>query len=273
MSFKRFLGKTGIQVSAVGLGTVKFGRNQKVNYPAAFALPSDAELVALLSQAQEEGINLLDTAPAYGQSEERLGKLLKGKRHDWVISTKVGEAFVDGQSQFDFSPAALAKSIERSLQRLNTDYLDLVLVHSSGEDIKIIEQDGVFENLATLKKAGKLRAYGMSTKTTAGGLRAVKEADVVMVTYNPLHVVEQPIIAQAYQENKGIFIKKALASGHLDRLALECANQALGDLAEDPVKAALHFIFQQPGVSAVILGTINPLHLKHNVLCAKAVVE
>src|SRR5579863_3279859 len=133
---KRPLAQTGLSVSVVGLGTVKFGRNQQVNYPAAFTLPSDGEAANLLSLAQEAGINLLDTAPAYGESEARLGRLLAGQRHQWVLSTKVGEEFTEGESQFDFSPSAIHKSIDRSLTRLNTDYLDLVLVHSNGNDAR-----------------------------------------------------------------------------------------------------------------------------------------
>src|SRR5205814_2366743 len=115
---KVLLNDTGITVSAAGLGTVKFGRNQKINYPASFALPSDQEILALLSTAKECGINLLDTAPAYGISEERLGKLLKKQRHDWVICSKAGEEFINDESSYDFSPEFLRKSVERSLQRL-----------------------------------------------------------------------------------------------------------------------------------------------------------
>lgn len=265
MNFTRHIGNTNIKVSAVGLGTVKFGRNQKVHYPQAFVLPSDQELKDLLHQAQENGVNLLDTAPAYGHSEERLGKLLQGERQQWVISTKVGEEFIDGESRFDFSKAAVCQSIERSLRRLHTDYVDLVLVHSNGEDIRIIEQEGVFETLAELKRAGVLRAYGMSTKTVEGGLRTVEMADVAMVTYNPHQVAEKPVITLAHQQNKGIFIKKALASGHLDKLS--------SNRVEDPVKVALRFIFQEPGVSSVILGTINSDHLQHNVRCAREVLQ
>jgi aryl-alcohol dehydrogenase-like predicted oxidoreductase len=231
---------------------VKFGRNQKVKYPAAFTLPSDQEIESLLNCAQQLGINLLDTAPAYGSSEERLGKLLHGKRHEWVISTKAGEEFVNGTSQFDFSATAIQRSVERSLWRLHTDYLDIVLIHSNGNDQQIINE-GVFHTLELLKQAGKIRAYGMSTKTIAGGLATIDQADVVMVAFNPAYTDEREVIRYAQQQQKTVFIKKALASGHL---------QTIG--SNNPVQTAMQFIFAEPGVSSVIVGTLNIKHLKKN---------
>ena len=126
----RPLGSTGLTVSPLGLGTVKLGRDQGVKYPNGFSIPDDAAARALLHQARELGINLLDTAPAYGISEERLGPLLRGQRQDWVIVSKVGEEFVNGASLFDFSPAHTRLSVERSLKRLETEHIELVLVHS-----------------------------------------------------------------------------------------------------------------------------------------------
>jgi aryl-alcohol dehydrogenase-like predicted oxidoreductase len=257
MLTQKIVGSTMIAVSPIGLGTVKFGRNEQVNYPQKFALPTDQEILTLLARAENCGINLLDTAPAYGTSEERLGRMLKGRRQKWVITTKFGEEFLQGVSHYDFSVTALQKSIERSLKRLNTDYLDFVLIHSNGDDEKILTENALFEALAELKKSGKIRAYGMSTKTVAGGLRVVEEADVVMVAHNPVHTLEQPVIAHAHKHNKGVFIKKALASGHLQKIA-----------STDPVQAAMDFIFQEPGISSIILGTLNPTHLEHNVRCA-----
>ena len=89
----RPLGQTGLEVSSLGLGTVKFGRNQEVRYPNSFSLPSDQEIINLLDLAQSLGINLLDTAPAYGSSEQRIGRLLSN-RANWVICTKIGEEFL-----------------------------------------------------------------------------------------------------------------------------------------------------------------------------------
>ena len=113
----RPLGRTGLRVSPIGLGTTKLGRTQALKYPEPFELPSDDQIRELLATARGFGVNLIDTAPAYGTSEERLGALLPN-RSDWVIVTKAGEEFVDGRSHFDFSPAAVTRSVERSLQRL-----------------------------------------------------------------------------------------------------------------------------------------------------------
>lgn len=244
---------SGMEVSVIGLGTVKFGRNAGVKYPNAFQLPSDHDLRHLLDVAKELGINLLDTAPAYGVSEERLGKILQGERHDWIISTKAGEEFVDGQSVFDFSPAAITNSIDRSLQRLRTDYLDIVLVHSDGNDARIILEDEVFSTLAAIKSAGKIRSFGMSTKTVAGGLLTLEHADVAMVTYNRECLDDVKVIQQAHQKKKGIFIKKALASGHLKMPAAEY----------------LQFALSEPGVTSVIVGTINEGHLRENTMICR----
>jgi len=253
---KTQLGDTNLLVSRIGLGTVKLGRNQGVKYPQPFELPSDNEVLNLLACAQDLGINLLDTAPAYGTSEERLGVLLQGQRHEWILATKAGEEFVNGESFYDFSKKNIQHSVERSLQRLKTDYLDIVLIHSNGDDKKIIEQDEALITLASLKKAGLIRAFGMSGKTIEGGILALDHSDLVMVTYNPIETTELPVITYAQQKNKGVFIKKAFASGHLNKFAAD---------HKDPVKTAMQFIFQQPGVTSVILGTLSEDHLRHNV--------
>ena len=203
----RALGSTGITVSALGLGTVKFGRNQGVKYPRGFALPSDQQIRDLLAQARELGINLLDTAPAYGSSEERLGRLLPPAQSHWIISTKVGETFQQGKSVFDFSAAATQTSVERSLRLLRRESLDLVLIHSDGDDERILQQTDCLQTLLTLKARGWIRAVGMSSKTVAGGLLAVTHCDVVMVTYNLLSTAELPVIRRAQQAGKGVFIK------------------------------------------------------------------
>lgn len=253
MLTKRTLGSTGMQVSPLGLGTVKLGRTGGLKYPAPFELPDDRQAAELIALARDLGINLIDTAPAYGRSEERLGQLLQGQRQDWLICTKVGEEFENGQSRFDFTPEHTRFSVERSLARLRSDYLDLVLVHSDGRDTDIIHREGALDELADLKRRGLIRAYGMSSKTLAGGLLAAERSDLVMVTYNLQARDEAPVIDACQKLGKGVLLKKALASGHL------CLQ------GEDPVQAGMDFILAHPGVSSAIVGTINPEHLRDNV--------
>lgn len=255
---KRIFGNTGIEISTLGLGTVKLGRNRGVKYPQSYTIPDDRDAANLIAQASALGINLIDTAPSYGNSEERLGKLLKGLRNQWVICSKVGEEFQDGVSQFNFSPAYTRISVERSLKRLNTDIIDIVLVHSDGDDENIINNHGTLEMLAQLKAEGKIQAFGMSCKTIEGGLLAAKKSDGVMVAWNLEYNDELPVIDYCAAHNKGLLIKKALASGH-----------AVKSMAEDSVREGFQMIFEHPGVSSIIVGTINPSHLSDNAAKAK----
>ena len=85
-----------------------------------------------------------------------------------VLATKVGEEFVDGQSQYFFDAAHIRQSVERSLRNLQTDYLDLVLIHSDGNDLDILGASDCIETLVRLREKGLVRAIGMSTKTVDG---------------------------------------------------------------------------------------------------------
>ena len=256
----RPLGSSGLTVSPLGLGTVKFGRNTGVKYPQQFELPDDRQALDLLALAQDLGINLIDTAPAYGSSEERLGKLLAGQRQNWVICSKVGEEFEQGQSHFDFSAAHTRLSVERSLRRLNTDYLDLVLVHSDGNDLQVLKGEA-YPALEQLKREGLIRSFGFSGKTVEGGIAALEAGDCAMVTYNLAEQSERSVLDFALSHNKGILIKKALASGHL------CLQ------GEDPAKKSLELVFAHPAVASAIIGTINPRHLQQNVISTLKVLD
>ena len=242
----------GFQVSIVGLGTVKLGRNTSVKYPNSFDIPSDKEVLTLLNTASECGVNLIDTAPAYGNSEERLGGFLSKSNYPWIISTKVGEVFepATGRSSYDFSAEAIQASVESSLSKLKRDCLDIVLIHSDGDDERII-REGALDILQDLKKKGLIRAVGMSSKTIEGGILAAEKSDIVMVTHNLEYQKELEVIEYAESIGKGIFIKKAFGSGHL--------------ITEGSLAASFDCIFQHEGVSSVILGTINPEHIEENI--------
>lgn len=242
------LGQTGIDTSPIGLGTVKFGRNEGVKYPQGFEIPNDEHLAEILALAKSLGVNMLDTAPAYGKSEETLGRLLDGQRNDWIIVGKVGEEFEDGQSYHTFTPDHFKMSVERSLQRLKTDYIDVLLIHSDGNDLDILNNDPLIKTMHNLKEQGLVKAIGASTKTIAGGIKTLELMDVAMATYNAEYTDEKPVLDYAAQNNKGVLLKKALSSGH---------NTNIED--------ALRFAFDHKGTSGIIIGTISLDHLKQNI--------
>jgi aryl-alcohol dehydrogenase-like predicted oxidoreductase len=247
------LGDTGIEVSRLGLGTVKFGRNQGVKYPQGFELPDDGALANLLAQAKDLGINMLDTAPSYGTSEERLGGLLAGQREDWVIVGKVGEEFEGGESSYVFTAEHFEMSVERSLKRLKTDYIDVLLIHSDGTDMDILGDEAVVAKMHDLKRRGLVRAIGASTKTADGGIKCLELMDVVMAMYTPDYRDEQPVLDYAAAHGKGVLLKKLLSSGH-----------------DTDVAAAMRFAMRHDCAPSAVIGTINPAHLKANVEAAEA---
>jgi len=254
MALKLPLYRDGPLVSRLGLGTVKFGRNQGVKYPQGFDLPSDAQILDLLRLAHDLGINLLDTAPAYGLAESRLGQVLPQlglKRADWVIVSKAGESFENGVSHFDFSGPAIRASVLASLEKLRIDYLDAVLLHSDGIDEAGPRFMPALEALQALKAEGLIRAAGFSGKTLAGNLQFADCADLLMLTYNSAETDQLPAIAAAAGQGKGVLLKKALASGH--------ASDA---------DAALRMALAVPGVTAAVVGSLSPAHLRANAQAA-----
>ncbi len=252
----RKLGDTGIKVSPYGLGTTKFGRNTGVKYPNPFDLPEESELANLLALAKDLGVNIIDTAPAYGLSEERLGRLLKGQRDDWVIVGKVGEEFENNQSSYHFTPDHFEMSLERSLKRLQTDYIDILLIHSDGHDLDILNNDSLLTKMQHFKQRGLVKAIGASTKTADGGIKTLKLMDVVMASYNPDYTDEKPVLDYAAQHNKGVLLKKVLSSGH-----------------NMDTKEAFRFALSHDGSSSAIVGTINPKHLRRNIEIIQSLLQ
>lgn len=247
-------------VSPIGLGTVKLGRNVGVKYPGEFQIPDDAAAADLLRAAQKLGVTLLDTAPAYGEAEERLGRILGacGGRDRWRIITKAGEEFdaATGESRFDFSPGAIEASIERSLKRLRTNRLDVALLHSDGRDEWILRESGALDALAKMKRKRVILAAGISTKTPEGAMLAATlgpecGCDVLMATLNSESCADLPAIREAGRRGMGVFIKKVFASGHA--------------VADGRTSESLRAALTEPAVSCVVIGTINASHLAANI--------
>ena len=243
---KRPLGSTGIETAVLGLGTVKFGRTAGVKYRQAYALPSDGQIADLLAAARALGVNLLDTAPAYGRSEERLGEAIEGTRPAWLLCTKVGEERDGARSRYDFGEDQVLRSVGRSLRRLRTDTLDIVLVHSDGRGVAAIEAAGALRALRRLQREGVVRAVGFSGKGTAEGEAALPASDVLMCTVNARDRREIPLVAKAGASGVGVLVKKPLASGFETSPATLAATAAL------------------PGVCCVVTGTLSVEHLVAN---------
>lgn len=241
----RTLGATGIEVSLIGLGTVKIGRNTGLNM-SPFELPSLRQARRLIDGARDLGINLLDTAPAYGESEARLGELLAGNRQRWVLCTKTGEIHEDGESRYDFSGPAVRRSVETSLHRLRTDYLDIVLVHSDGRDMEILADSEALDALHALKRAGTIRAVGFSHKTVAGGSAALAQCDVIMTALSHDDRSQRDVVREAGDRGCGVLIKKPLDSGTAK-------------------PETLRYVAAQTGVTSIVVGTTDLSHLEADV--------
>lgn len=249
----RPLGRTGLLVSPIGLGTAKLGRNTDVKYPERFTLPSEEQVRELLDTTLRLGVTVIDTAPAYGESEQRLGPFVAANRDRIVLCTKCGEQYGNGRSTYDFSAPAIVASVEESLRRLKTDFLDILLLHSNGQDIEILTQSNALEALGGLKKSGKARAVGISAKTEEGILEACRTLDVVMAPFSQKDPSLAGALRKAREAGLGVLAIKGLFSGHLE------------------ARPAVEFVLRQPFIDALILGTIDPAHLREGVSIAKEI--
>ena len=250
----RPLGQTGFHVSPIGYGAFKIGRNQKVKYPQPYDLPDEQTVEKLLNSLLDRGITYIDTAPAYGLSEERIGKSISARRREYVLSTKVGEAFENGVSTYDFSATAVRHSIHRSLERLNTDVLDLVLIHSNGNDLEIQNETDAVATLCELKQQGLITAIGLSGKTVEGARQSLTWADVIMLEYNLNARSHEAVIALAAEAGIGVIVKKGLAAGHL------------------PAGDAIRFVLGNRNISSLIVGGLSFDHLQSNLAVAESLV-
>jgi aryl-alcohol dehydrogenase-like predicted oxidoreductase len=246
----RRLGGSGLAVSPIGFGAFKIGRNEGIKYPLGYDLPDEPAVDRLVNAVLDLGINYIDTAPAYGLSEERLGRALAARRAECVISTKVGETFEAGRSVYDFSSAAVRASVERSLRRLSTDVLDLIFIHSDGDDLAILERTDAVPELLALRSEGLVRAIGLSAKTVEGAQSALAWADAVMVEYHLDNRSAAEVIAAAAEADVGVVVKKGLASGHLE------------------ARPAVRFVLGTPGVGSLVVGSLSIDHLRENVRVA-----
>ena len=283
----RTLGQTGLQVSEVGLGAMPFGGmvTQADGTSFGWTGTEDQECIALVHRCEELGINLLDTAEAYGNGhgETVIGQALQGRRDRWIVATKVNPN--QGSDATTPNEDAVRKRIteacEQSLQRLQTDYIDLYQLHRIPHAWAM---PVVMSTLAELQQAGKIRWYGISTndREAINQLRMLGPLHVLQVGYNLLEREADALLNWALDEHIGTLIRVPLAKGMLtgkysgssalpmpegdhrhERFNRPETREGLSKLTElgflqtpkrSMVQSALRFVLDHPGVSCVISG-------------------
>jgi aryl-alcohol dehydrogenase-like predicted oxidoreductase len=230
--------------SPIAFGSFKIGRNEGIKYAEGYELPSEEAAIALVRAAVALGIRHVDTAPAYGLAERRVGLALAGLAEPVSVSTKVGERFEAGRSSYDFSASGTRSSVARSVGLLGRSRLDLVLVHSNGDDERILREEGVTAALRRLREEGTVAAIGFSAKTLAGALAALDAGyDSLMLEYHPLDPGLRPAFERAAELGRSVLVKKALASGRL------------------PASESIPFALAAPAVTSVVVGSLRADHL------------
>jgi myo-inositol catabolism protein IolS len=211
----RKLGKTGLAVSVMGVGTWQFGGEWGRAY-------QQAEVDAILDKAAEHGINLIDTAECYGDhtSEALIGDYLSRRdRSRWIVATKFGHHFNSFMNRtWNSSVTDVQKQLEKSLRALKVEAIDLYQFHSGSDEA--FQQPALWDMLEQQKRAGKIRHLGISIASKGGPLQAKEAAgvgaEVLQVVYNRLERrAEQDFFPPAQKDGLGILARVPLASGFL----------------------------------------------------------
>ena len=287
----RSLGRTGLVVSEIGFGA--WGIGGRTVSQTSYGDTDDRMSLAALARAHDCGITFFDTSAAYGNghSEELIGKALSDVRHKAVLATKAGYEAWDRPP--DFSAAAIVASTERSLGRLRTDYLDLLMLHNPPLDVLLAP--GVQEALARLVASGKIRAWGASCKGPADALEALRACDVLVIQANfnmmDVRAVTSGLLEEVSRRKAGFIARTPLCFGFLSgtitrdtkfppgdhrlgwsnaQLAnwIDGARDLLAAVSASPgptgVQAALRFCLAFPEVSCAIPGILTPAEAGEN---------
>lgn len=205
----RVLGSTGLVVSDIGFGSWQLGNESD------WGRMQDSEAHRLVHRAIELGVNLFDTAPNYAasHSERLLGEALHGKRQDVILVSKFGHTVSGGM---DFSAERLAKSLDESLQRLQTDYLDVLLLHNPPAEVYSGDHP-LWEALEKVKKYGKIRYYGASLDLASEIESCLQNtgSQVLEILFNIFHQDARRAFPLVREQNAGTIIKVPLDSGWL----------------------------------------------------------
>jgi aryl-alcohol dehydrogenase-like predicted oxidoreductase len=268
---QRPLGRTGIQVSALGFGGAEIGFEN-----------ASAETVAkLLGAALDAGLTLIDTAECYATSEELIGAAVAHRRQDYALFTKVGHA--SGLPFPDWDIRLIGASIERSLERLRTDRVDLVQLHTCS--LAQLQEGAIIAELRKARDAGKTRFIGYSGDGEAAKWAAA--SGVFDTIQTSLSIADQEsievVLPEARRHGLGVIVKRPIANA-----AWRYGDQPPGNGYHRPywerlraldypflkspraAEIALRFTLAQEGVSTAIVGTKHPERWQANAALADA---
>lgn len=273
---QRTFGKTGLEVSVVGFGGAPIG-----------VLETEQSTVeAVLNILLESGVNLIDTAAGYRGSEEAIGNAVGRRRDEYVLVSKCGQVFEDLPGEA-WSSELITATVDRSLQRLQTDHLDVMLLHTC--DQEVLERGEAVEALARAREAGKIRFAGFSGDNQAAAYAAT--LDEIAVIQTSINVCDQAnidrVLPVARDHEIGVIAKRPLANAawkdlndqpgfyagyaetYTERLAwMDVTPQDLGFEENEWAEIALRFTLSADGVHTAIVGTTNPDHVSANLAAA-----
>ncbi len=271
----RGFGKTGFEVSALGFGGA----------PIGFLETDRRQVAELLNTLLDRGVNLIDTAAAYSGSEAAIGEAIGHRRDDYVLVSKCGQAFDDIEGAA-WSAAAIEQTVERALRRLNTDHIDVVLLHSC--DLETLKTGEALGALVRARDAGKVCFVGYSGDNEAAAHAA--GLDEVAVIETSVNICDQAnidnVLPEARRNNVGVLAKRPIANaawkdaseqrgiyvnyaetyaGRLAAMAITPADLGFpGEVGAAWSEIALRFTLSQPGVTTAIVGTTKASNVERN---------
>jgi aryl-alcohol dehydrogenase-like predicted oxidoreductase len=275
------LGKTGLEVTRLGAGLSQIGLKLDSSQFEQAGRALNAYLDA--------GVNFLDTAPCYRQSQAAIGEFVSHRRDEFVLATKAGH-HPDGYHLLTGRPwsgPTIRESIERSLKTLRTEYVDILQLHSPGR--AVLERGEAVEELLKLKDEGKTRFIGLSGEGGAAEWAIQNPVfDTLQTTYNLIDQASHSIIERAAALGMGVIIKRPIANGVWGRTEPPLAGEGdwgefgamvgyhqrylamtqegpLAGAPEDPVALAMGFVLANKNVHTAIVGSQNPAHIQGNV--------
>jgi aryl-alcohol dehydrogenase-like predicted oxidoreductase len=274
----RTLGRTGFAVTVLGFGA------SMTPMRWADGKPITAETAdQVLNSVLDAGVNYIDTAIDYGESEVNIGAFISHRRDEYFLASKCGcpvdlaPELGDGRGAHNFTSENIIAGVEQSLQRLRTDHLDVVQIHN-GPSLSVIQAEGVIETLRDLQEAGKTRFIGSSASTLAdtNDHIALGVFDVVQMPYSALERDYSGAITAAAASGAGTVIRGGIARGgpgvgRGDASTWSSFSKArLDDLLEGATRSEfmLRYTIGHPDLSTTIVGTLNVEHLVQNLASA-----